>query len=317
MVLDVEPATAQRLAEVGDFFCRLPVLETLGGVGCFANASIDLALEPQFWIVDHERSTHENVEERGDVFTMYALDLRGNRLLEAGRQFRDLRIGRGGGFVLRHVKEHEIVVVWERDHEPRRRERAPAQEVAHCLAGGLEHAVEFLPAVNLFDFGVAVEVEVEDDDLAPVLNRLPYAIDCCGDSRKPRQRVTQKLMIVHAQRAGVAVEAPEGAYGATNFTFRSTVAASRESSNGFSTKSSAPVCKACLLFTQSSRAVTITTRTFRPSVGCCLISRQTCHPSRPGIITSRRTRAGLTSSNAFSASSPLYATVMGYPRASR
>jgi len=47
MVLDVESAVAQRLAQIGHFLRLLAVLETLRGIGRLANAAVDLALEPQ------------------------------------------------------------------------------------------------------------------------------------------------------------------------------------------------------------------------------------------------------------------------------
>ena len=44
------------------------------------------------------------------------------------------------------------------------------EKITHRLAGGLEHAIELFPAVDLLDLRVAIEVEVEDDELAAVLH---------------------------------------------------------------------------------------------------------------------------------------------------
>ena len=88
-------------------------------------------------------------------------------------------------------KEDEVVVVGKRDHQLRRRKRTLAEKIPHRFARRLQHAVQFLPAVDFFHLRIAVEVEVENDDFAPVLNGFPDAVDRGGDCRKARQRVAQ------------------------------------------------------------------------------------------------------------------------------
>ena len=97
------------------FFACFAVLEALRCVRRLANSAIDLPLEAKLRIVDDERAPDEDVEQRGDVFSMHALDLRTRRFLEPGGQLGDLRIGRCRRIVLRHVEEDEIVVVGECD----------------------------------------------------------------------------------------------------------------------------------------------------------------------------------------------------------
>ena len=123
VVLDVESAVAKRFAQVGDFLRLLAVLEALRRVRCFPHPAIDLPLETELGIVDDQRAPDEDIEQRGDVLAVNALDLRRHRVLESGGQLGDLRIGGGGRIVLRHVEENEIVVVGERDHQLRRGQR--------------------------------------------------------------------------------------------------------------------------------------------------------------------------------------------------
>src|SRR5450432_771179 len=58
-------------------------------------------------------------------------------------------------------------------------------------------------------------------------------------------------------------------------------------------------------------------RTVRPCSGCGRRRRQTSHPLRPGISTSRRTRGGRADSKSANAWSPSCATITGKPRDSR
>jgi hypothetical protein len=89
------------------------------------------------------------------------------------------------------VKENEIVVVGKSDHQPRRCERTLLQEIPHRGSGRLQHAVQLFPAVNLLHLGVAVEIEVEDYELATILDGLPDAVNCRGDGGEASERVAQ------------------------------------------------------------------------------------------------------------------------------
>src|SRR5205823_9157460 len=73
VVFDVQSAVAQRLAQIRKFFRLFAVLETLRRIRGLPDAAVDLALQPQLRIVDDERATDENVEERGDVFAVDTL----------------------------------------------------------------------------------------------------------------------------------------------------------------------------------------------------------------------------------------------------
>ena len=186
MVFDVQPPIPQRLAQVRDLFRLLAVLEALRGIGRLPHAAIDLALEPQLWIVDDECAPDEDVEQGGDVFAVDALDLRGDSFLQAHGELRDLGISRGRSVVFRNMEEHEVVVVGKGDHQLRRSQWALAQKVPHRFAGCLQHAVEFFPAVHFFHLRIAVEVEVKDDDFASILNAFTDAVDRGSDGWQAR-----------------------------------------------------------------------------------------------------------------------------------
>jgi hypothetical protein len=72
----------------------------------------------------------------------------------------------------RNVKDHEVIVVREIHHHFGLGERTRRQEFANRAGGRLKNLVQLFPAVDLFDLGVAIEVEVDDEQLLSILNRL-------------------------------------------------------------------------------------------------------------------------------------------------
>src|SRR5258705_11628378 len=119
MVLDVEAAGAQCFPKIGDFPGFLPVLQALRGVGGFPDTTIDLPLEAELGIVNDEGPSHEDVEQRRDVFAVNALDLRRYLVLESGSQHGDLGVCRRGCVFLRDMEKHEVVIIREGDHQLR------------------------------------------------------------------------------------------------------------------------------------------------------------------------------------------------------
>ncbi len=188
---------------------------------------------------------------------MLLLYSRGDELVKPDCEVSDFFVAWPRLFGLGNVEENEVVVVGEAHHELRRRERSVAEEIAHCLRRRLEDVVQLFPAVDLLDLLVSVEVEIEDYKLAALLNRLAQHFE--------RSRNGWDLLLRRAKELPVARQSQ--LVGASRAAFRSTTFTSAASSNGFSTKSSAPVSSACRLFIQSWRAVTMMTRMDEPSVG--------------------------------------------------
>jgi hypothetical protein len=140
--------------------------------------------------------TDVDVEQRRDVLAVCLLDLRADVALEARRHLRDLTLRRRGHTARRHVEEDEIVVVREADHDAGGAELVVVEEVTHGARRRLEDRVELLPAVDLLDLGVAHEAEVQHDELAPLLEQLPRALDRDGQRRQARERVVEHLLVL-------------------------------------------------------------------------------------------------------------------------
>src|SRR5665647_2471540 len=96
MVVDVHAAIANGRLEIVHTPRALTLLEGTRGILCLADAAIDDALEPDLRVVVQMRSSHVDVEQRGDVLAVYRLDLRRDMSLQASHHLGDLSLGRGG-----------------------------------------------------------------------------------------------------------------------------------------------------------------------------------------------------------------------------
>ena len=118
--------------------------------------------------------------------------------LEARRHVGDLAPRRDGHACGGHVEEDEVVVVGEAHHQLRGRPRRSVEELAHRGGRRLQHGVELFPPVNLLDLRVANEVQVEDDQLAALLELRANPVDRDRERRKPGERIVQHLLKLDA-----------------------------------------------------------------------------------------------------------------------
>src|SRR6185437_11548517 len=81
-----------------------------------------------------------------------------------------------GRFVGRDVKQEKVIVVRVAQRETGGTQGCFREHGGQLSRGGVEHRVELLPSVDLFDLGVAVEVEVKDHQRAAVLHGTAKAV---------------------------------------------------------------------------------------------------------------------------------------------
>ena len=105
---------------------------------------------------------------------------------------------RRGNTGRRHVEEDEVVVVGEAHHQARRAQRRVVEKLAHRGGGRLEHRVELLPPVDLFDLRVANEVEIQHDQLAALLEQRARPLDHHRQRRQAGERVVEHLLVLDA-----------------------------------------------------------------------------------------------------------------------
>jgi hypothetical protein len=87
------------------------------------------------------------------------------------------------------VQHHEIVVACKRHRERRRRERGLRQVLAHRRGRRHEDVVQLLPAVRLFQPGEAVEVEIQNEQLAALYYLLSGLLQSRSECRNSSPRI--------------------------------------------------------------------------------------------------------------------------------
>ncbi len=146
-----------------------------------ANAAIHDSLESHLWIVLHDRAPDVQVEQRRDVCTVYAFKAIGYPLVQS----RDERISEIAVVALlaarrldrRHVEEQKVVVVGVAQRESRSAKRGFGEDSRELASRGIENCVELLPPVDLFDLGVPIEVQIQNDERATVLDGVAETVD--------------------------------------------------------------------------------------------------------------------------------------------
>ena len=171
MIIDVHGSVAQAGPEIRHAPRALTFLDAARRIRRLADAAVDQTLEADLWIVVDMRAADVDVEERGDVFAVLRLDAACDVPLQTRHRLGDLTFrgschtGRG------NMKKDEIVVVRKADHEARRTHRRIVEELANGDRGGLEHGVQFFPAVDLLDLRVPHEVQVQHNELTPLFEQ--------------------------------------------------------------------------------------------------------------------------------------------------